>query len=203
MSGRYGLKRALAPFGWRVLTGAWRISPAEPSLPPGGPCIFACLHRDILPAIIHVKSAAPVLLVSNSPDGDLLVRTLGERHYGFVRGASGDDGGRAFVLLKRALESGRHLGVAVDGPEGPFGVVQPGVLRLARATGATILPMVAEARRATILATWDRTVLPWPASSITMHYGPALTLASGASADDEADARRHLAAFFESGEVVT
>ena len=90
-------KLLLAPLGWRLLTTTVRVRPARPAAPPG-PCIFACLHRDILPAILHVRDRRPVLMVSASPDGDILVRTLGERDYGFVRGSSEGGGGRALVL---------------------------------------------------------------------------------------------------------
>lgn len=46
------LKLALAPPVWRLLTASWRCN--ETALgprPDAGPVIFACLHRDILPAI--------------------------------------------------------------------------------------------------------------------------------------------------------
>lgn len=190
-----GLKLALAPLGWRILTGAWRLSATGVPLPEAGPWIYACLHRDILPAIVHVRSSRPVLLVSNSPDGEILVRTLGQRGYGFVRGASGDDGGRAFVLLKQALAAGRHVGIAVDGPEGPYGVVQPGALRLAQVAGVPIVPLRAEARRAKVLATWDRTVVPWPGSRILMERGRPLRVPPDAGAADLDRARNELAAF--------
>jgi len=194
------LKLACAPLGWRILTGAWRFE-AVGTLPPGrGPWIFACLHRDILPAICHVRTYRPVLLVSNSLDGEILVRTLGRRDYGFARGASGDDGGRAFVLLKQALAAGRPVGIAVDGPLGPYGVVQPGVLRLAQVARVPIVPLRAEARRAKRLATWDRTMVPWPGTRIVMHYGQALRPAPEATSTALAEARASLVAFFAGGE---
>ena len=203
MKADQGLKLALAPLGWRILTGAWRIEAAGAPLPEAEPWLFACLHRDILPAIVHVRRHRPVLLVSNSPDGEILVRTLGDRGYEFVRGASGEDGGRAFVLLKQALAAGRHVGIAVDGPEGPYGVVQPGVLRLARAAGAPIVPLRAEAKFAKRLATWDRTVVPWPATRIVMHHGPALRPSPEATAAELEAARADLALFLAGDEEAT
>ncbi len=113
-----GLKLLLAPLGWRLLRATVRVVPPSPP-PVSGPRIFACLHRDILPAILHVRAARPVLMVSSSPDGDILVRTLGERDYGFVRGSGEEHGGRAFVALCRAVEEGRARGWRWTGPRGP------------------------------------------------------------------------------------
>ena len=44
-------KLLLGPVGWWLLRTTVRVRPALPDA-PAGPCIFACLHRDILPAII-------------------------------------------------------------------------------------------------------------------------------------------------------
>ncbi|MCB1184883.1 DUF374 domain-containing protein [bacterium] len=191
--GLQGLKLLLAPPAWRGLAASLRL--AGPPVPAGGgPRIFACLHRDILGAILHVAPARPTLLVSSSPDGDILIRTLGTACYGYVRGATGDNGARAFVALRRELEAGRSIGVAVDGPKGPFGVIHDGGLQLARLTGAPLAPLRMAAARARVLATWDRTVVPLPFSRVRIDAGPELRVADdGASV---AAARAELAAFF-------
>lgn len=194
-------KMALAPPVWRLLRATVRLSPAAPAadLPDG--CIFACLHRDILPAIMFVRPARPVLMVSHSPDGDILVRTLGERDYSFVRGASGEGGGRAFVQLRRLVETGRSAGVAVDGPRGPYGVVHEGVVQLARLTGRAVMPLMARPRLATRLGSWDRTVVPWPFSSVEMVQGPLIRVPRDAAAPEVEQARRDLEGWF-AGTVV-
>lgn len=192
----HGLKMILAPPVWGMLRSTVRLdfSSQGDEYPDG--CIFACLHRDILPAIMHVRAARPVLVVSNSPDGDILVRTLGERHYSFVRGASGEGGGRAFVQLRRLVEDGRHAGLAVDGPRGPHGVVHEGVIRLARLTGRAIVPLVARPGRATRLASWDRTIVPWPFSRVEMIRGAPRYVSAESAAAELEEARRDLEAWF-------
>jgi lysophospholipid acyltransferase (LPLAT)-like uncharacterized protein len=184
--GPYGLKLRLAPPAWRVLSAGMRLR-AEGDVPPPGALIFACLHRDILPALVHVRPWRPHLLVSNSPDGEILVRCLGERHYQFVRGATGLDGGRAFVRLRRVLEAGGAVGLAVDGPLGPYGQVRDGVLQLARLTGAPIVPLMVRAPRSLVLRTWDRTVVPLPLSTVTVRQGRPLRVAPD---DSDRDAVR-------------
>ena len=43
-------------------------------------------------------------------------------------------------MIAEHLRSGRAAALTIDGPKGPPRVVQPGILRLARETGAWILP---------------------------------------------------------------
>jgi lysophospholipid acyltransferase (LPLAT)-like uncharacterized protein len=145
-----------------------RREPAQP------PCIYACLHRDLIPAILHVQRVRPMLLVSRSPDGDILVRILSRYGFGFSRGSTGKDGGQAFVRLLAALRSGRSVGVAVDGPRGPFGAVREGVVQLSRRSGCPIVPLLVQPGRHWQLRNWDRTVLPCPFSKVEVHEAEPL-----------------------------
>ncbi len=184
------LKLALAPPGWRLLAGSWRgnLSPLAPG-PVTEPVIFACWHRDILPAIAYCRPSRPWLLISKSLDGDILVSTLARDGFGFVRGSTGHDGYEGFVGLLRALREGHHLGLAVDGPRGPAGVVREGVLQLAWRAGAPIVPLRVACRRAMVLGTWDRTIVPRPLSRVTVVAGAPLRVTEG----DLPDARTRLA----------
>lgn len=196
-----GLKLILAPPAWTVLCSLVRMPTHSPAATPvDGPWIFACLHRDILPAIMYVRPARPALMVSHSPDGDILVKTLGSRGYRFVRGATGEGGGRALVGLRRELENGHSVGVAVDGPKGPFGAINDGVLHLARLTGTPIVPLRATSRRALVLGTWDRTVVPLPLGGTVIQEGAPLTVAE---TGDHERVRDSLAQYFGVGEVAS
>ncbi len=166
------LKMMLAPPLWHLLSASWRILPFDPPENAEGPFIFACLHRDILPALCHVKPEHPCLLISNSLDGDILVATLGPGKFGFVRGSTGSGGGRALVGLRRILDGGGSVGVAVDGPRGPYGLVQEGILHLARLTGVPVVPLRAQAHGAWTLGTWDRTLVPYPFAAVDITTGP-------------------------------
>ena len=192
-----GLKLALAPLLWRFMGFTTRLDhlPAK-YLDLNLPLIFSCLHRDILPAIMYVKPARPALLVSHSPDGEILIRCLGHTHYRFVRGATGEGGGRAFMDLVRCMEEGVSVGVAVDGPKGPFGAIQEGVLQLARLTGAPILPLLAKPDRSAVLSTWDRTVVPYPFSRVRFKHGPLLTVPRKAGRGEILEIKAQLAEFF-------
>lgn len=174
---RQRLKLALAPPMWRWLAGSWQINlTARRDGDPQGPVIFACLHRDILPAIRHCQPAGPALLVSKSDDGQILIRTLAPDGFRFVRGSTGHDGREGYVGLLRELRGGHHVGVAVDGPRGPFGHVHPGALQLARRAAVPIVPLTVRARRCVRLNTWDRTVVPWPRARVEVTVHPELNV---------------------------
>ncbi len=163
------LKLALSRPLWRLLASTLTVNDCERvAHGESGPVIFACLHRDILPAIVYVKPARPYLLVSESTDGDILIRTLGHRNYSYIRGSSESQGRRAFAELLKVLQDGSNVGVAVDGPRGPYGVVQDGVLLLSRLSGRPIVPLTAHLGNVWVLDTWDHTVVPKPFCAVAV-----------------------------------
>jgi lysophospholipid acyltransferase (LPLAT)-like uncharacterized protein len=173
-----------------------RIHPAGAGPAPGeAPVIFACLHRDIIPAILYVQPWRPALLISDSPDGEILIRTLARGGYRFVRGSTGKEGSRAFVRLLAHLREGVSVGLAVDGPRGPYGTIRDGVIQLSRRSGCPIVPLVARPGRHRVLGTWDRTVLPWPFSSVRMVSGAPLQVTREAVGARGAAWRTRLARF--------
>lgn len=189
------LKLWFAPPLYRLFSGSVRLAGGGTARRPGDrPVIFACLHRDIIPAILHVRGARPALLVSRSPDGDILIRTLRRDGYDFVRGSTGKEGQRAFRELLGALKGGTAVGIAVDGPRGPFGVVRDGVIQLSRLTGAPIVPLTRRSGRHLSLGNWDRTVLPLPFTRLAVDEGEALVVPPDAGEDQVADWARRLAA---------
>lgn len=197
--GPQALKLTLAPALWRLLVRTVRLDPpnAVASGAAAGPVIFACLHRDILPCLMFVRAARPHLLVSGSEDGDILVHALGGAGFGFVRGATGEGGGRALVELRRVLSDGGVVGIAVDGPKGPFGEIRDGVAHLSRLTGTPVVPLAAEPGAALRLRTWDRTVVPLPGSTVRMRVGAPVTTGDAAPDAAAAGLRAALAGFFE------
>lgn len=196
--GPQSLKLRAAPGLWRLLAATVRLEPPDAVVAGAiGPVIFACLHRDILPCLLFVRAARPHLLVSGSEDGAILVSALANSGFGFVRGATGEGGGRALVELRRILDGGGAVGVAVDGPKGPFGEIRDGVVRLAQLTGRPIVPLTAEPTSAVRLRTWDRTVVPLPGSRVVIRVGaPLIAGAGGAPEAETIRMRAQLAMFF-------
>ena len=149
----------------------------------GRPLIFACRHGQLWPLLWAVQNCAVTVLASRSGDGELLSRVLERRGFGLVRGSSSRDAARAAREALRLLRDGGRLGLAVDGPRGPRGVVQEGVLRLARSAGVAIVPLRVEGSGAWIArGSWDAFEIPRPGSRVVVHVAPALEVQSSADA---------------------
>lgn len=141
------------------------------------PIIGAFLHgrQFVLPLFFRRKKRKKwVLMTSISRDGELQTRILTGLGYGVVRGSSRGRGSEAFVELVRELEAGADTALAIDGPRGPYGKVQPGVLELARRTGGTVVPVTFGASRARVFEkAWDRYLLPKAFSRVVVVFGRA------------------------------
>lgn len=189
------MKLICSPPLWRLLAVTVRVTVAGERHDPGRePAIYASLHRDMLPAILYVRRIKPTLLVSRSPDGDILLRTLAPDGFGFVRGSTGPQGGAAFVRLLAALREGHSVGLAVDGPKGPFGEVYEGVVQLSRRAQLPIVPLTFRLGKHRVMGTWDRTVVPRPFSQVKVHEGEPLLVAADAGEDEIERQRQCLAA---------
>jgi lysophospholipid acyltransferase (LPLAT)-like uncharacterized protein len=78
---------------------------------------------------------------------------------------------RQVLKLVRSVKEGKSLYITPDGPDGPAHKIKPGILFIARKSGAVILPIGAYCRRAYSLHRWDRYTVPYPYSRIACHIG--------------------------------
>ncbi len=117
------------------------------------------------------KEKGVAILSSDSRDGERSAATW--RWFGIhaVRGTASDDGAKALVRMIQAVRQGWDFGITPDGPRGPLRELKPGVVALARKTGAWIVPVTVAFDHAWTLKTWDRMVIPVPFSSAIVRYG--------------------------------
>ncbi|MCP4145780.1 MAG: DUF374 domain-containing protein [bacterium] len=135
------------------------------------PVIYASLHQDMIAALMHVSSTGATLLVSNSKDGDLLESILSGEGLKFIRGSTGQSGSLAVKRLVAELRSGNSIGLAVDGPKGPHGAIQEGVIAISRLSGCPIVPLTMVYSRKINLKNWDKTAVPIPFSKTVVTAG--------------------------------
>jgi lysophospholipid acyltransferase (LPLAT)-like uncharacterized protein len=119
------------------------------------------------------------ILSSDSKDGERSAATW--RWFGIhaVRGTAGEDGAKALVRMIRAVRAGWDFGITPDGPRGPSGVLKPGVIALARKTGAWIVPVCVAYSSAWRLGTWDALLIPKPFSRVAVRYGTPFQVPDG------------------------
>jgi lysophospholipid acyltransferase (LPLAT)-like uncharacterized protein len=145
----------------------------------GVPYVLALWHgRLILPTMIHVREGM-VTMASRSKDGEIIARWLVRHGYVAVRGSTGKGGGAALQEMIDCVRAGHPAALTIDGPKGPPRVVQPGVLRLARETGAWILPHTYSCTRPLFLRSWDSYMIPRPFSRCVMGYGEPFAIQDG------------------------
>ena len=152
--------------------------------------MFTLWHgRMVLPILAH-RHEGIVTMASRSKDGEIIARWLSRNGYLPARGSTTRGGGAALLEMIEEVRAGHPAALTVDGPKGPPRVVQPGILRLVRETGAWILPVIGASSRPRFLRSWDRVLVPLPLSSNVVTYGEPFALSAD---DDDARAGRRIA----------
>jgi lysophospholipid acyltransferase (LPLAT)-like uncharacterized protein len=116
------------------------------------------------------------IMISQHRDGELIARAVRPLGIEAVRGSSTRGGRGALRQILVAYGEGASLAWTPDGPRGPRRVAKVGILQAARATGATIVPVAAAARRHRRLGSWDRMVVPWPGTRIVFSVGTPIAV---------------------------
>jgi lysophospholipid acyltransferase (LPLAT)-like uncharacterized protein len=181
------LYHLLRAYSWTFRLHVENERPWLDYLQGGGRVLLCSWHQQFFAAIRHFKTYAiyhPSLMISQSKDGDIIAGIAEKSGWYAVRGSSSRNGGGA---LKEMVGQFEHSGLAahvVDGPRGPAGVIKAGVVSLARATGAVVVPVYATSDRAWYFKSWDRFMLPKPFAKVTLRFGEMIDVTPGESNKD-------------------
>jgi hypothetical protein len=169
----------------RLLGATWRVRiVGEDPFARGEPLVATAWHRGLLIAAYCFRNRGIIVPVSQSRDGDLASSVL--RHLGFDGSARGSSSRGATSLLRnliRQARAGRPVAILPDGPRGPAGTVKPGVIALARASGARLVPIGISASPSKQFGSWDRAILPFPFARITCSYGEPIRVPKKATGE--------------------
>lgn len=193
------LLRALGATVRWTTTGGERLAAIDRS---PAPQIWALWHGRILPCMWYFRNRGIVVVTSENFDGEWIAGIIQRFGFGAARGSSSRGGARALRSLLRSIEH-RPAAFTVDGPRGPRGVVQPGIAWLAKATGAPIIPVHAEADRHWTLGSWDRTQIPKPGARVAMAIGEPMFVARDADAGALETARLAVEAGLQAAEAAS
>ena len=150
----------------------------------GEPVVFVTWHGRLLPLLYLYRGQGIVMLVSQHRDGEYLTRLGTKLGYDAVRGSSTRGGFPALRELVRKVKGGSSLAITPDGPQGPREVLKPGVLQVARITGAPVIPVMAGANRAWWVEGWDRFLIPKPFATVRVAIGEPLHIPQDSSLRD-------------------
>jgi hypothetical protein len=185
--------QATLRFQWEDHSGLFRDGTNEP-------VIFSIWHNRLALSLViyrryvlrHSPGRRMAALVSASRDGGVLARVL--EHFGVqpVRGSSSRRGPQALLELTSWAERGYDLAITPDGPRGPCGVVQEGVLSLAQLTGQPIVPVTYHLNRKFRLKSWDRFQVPLAFAICAVTLGAPLRVPRKASDSEREKLRQEL-----------
>lgn len=142
----------------------------------GEPTIVAFWHNRVLMMPKAYTGRGMCIMNSLSRDGEIATRVLARFGIASVRGSASRGGAAGFMQLLNAFRRGSDLAVVPDGPRGPRYVAKPGVIHLARLTGAPLFPLSYAASRCRRLGSWDRLIIPLPFSRVILVVGEPLTV---------------------------
>ena len=189
-AGRLGRRLAPVAGSWavRLLAATLHLRREEKSVEPllaaGTPVIYVVWHARLL--------LLPYLF--RSEDGEMLADFV--RRFGFVtvRGSSSRGGGEGLRSLTRAIRKGHSVVVVPDGPRGPREVLKPGVVRLARLTGAHVVPAAFGASSEWRARSWDEFRIPKPFSRCVMRFGEPILVPRDIDGAGEETTRKEIEA---------
>jgi lysophospholipid acyltransferase (LPLAT)-like uncharacterized protein len=159
-----------------LLGSTWRIEevntePWRALAKAGKPYILSSWHGQLLPHLWANQHRNLCAMVSQHGDGEIIFRIMSTWGFRGVRGSSSKGGREALVAMVRELEAGSSFAITPDGPRGPAGVPQPGVLIAAVRAQAAVVPIWCEISSAWHAKSWDRLQVPKPFARIRVHYG--------------------------------
>jgi lysophospholipid acyltransferase (LPLAT)-like uncharacterized protein len=150
---------------------------------PGGVIICGWHGKSLIPGYFFRRKGLWVV-ISQSRDGDIQNVVFSSLGYKIIRGSTGRGGVRAAVEAIRALRNGGSMAMTPDGPRGPSGVVQGGVMLMAQKSGAALIPVGISARPRTLAHSWDRYLIPWAFGRAVFLFGDPIYVPADASEDE-------------------
>lgn len=159
------------------------------------PCIYAMWHSDQF-CVYGIRDKGNLsILISTSVDGDIV--DYASRSMGFktVRGSSGKKGAvESSMRMVELLEKGETVAITVDGPRGPLHSVKPGIVRLAKLSGAPIVPVCWYCPQINFihLPSWDGMTFPLGDTKILNLYGEPIYVPKDLPHEKEIDIRNQV-----------
>ena len=150
-----------------------------------GSIIYASWHQRFFPGITFFARRKPIaILISQSRDGEFISHIVNILGWCPVRGSSSRGGSEGLKQIKDLSLRGYKIGHIVDCPKGPFGVVKPGLLRIAQVSGKAIVQTITSSENPWIFRSWDRFMVPRPFSRVVIRFGPAFYVPPDMEGDD-------------------
>jgi lysophospholipid acyltransferase (LPLAT)-like uncharacterized protein len=178
---KHFMYRYVLPYGGlllvKIIALTYRVKILDPQnesniLKHDNSLIYASWHQRFFPGITFFAKRKPIaIIISQSRDGDFISHMVDLLGWYPVRGSSSRGGSEALRRVKELALGGYKIGHIVDGPRGPFGVIKPGLLRIAQIAGKPVVPTITSAQKKWVFSSWDKFIVPKPFSRIIIRFG--------------------------------
>lgn len=159
------------------------------------PCIYAMWHAHQC-CIFGLKDKANLnVLISRSFDGEIIARNTIKLGFKVVRGSKGKKGAiEATMQLIERLKNNENIAIMVDGPSGPAKEVKDGVIKIAKMSGAPIVPVTwySEDPSFLKLPSWDKFTYPLGYTRLINLYGEPIYVDSNNTDEQDEQLRVQL-----------
>lgn len=140
------------------------------------------------------------ILISRSDDGEIIAQVVHKWGFNTVRGSKDNKGERrkggmqATLQMIDRLKDGQNVAIMVDGPAGPYHEVKNGVIKVAKKTGAAIIPMTWYSPNKSLLRlpTWDKFEIPMGFTKIVNLYGAPIYISEDADVEEDIRVKQQL-----------
>lgn len=132
------------------------------------------------------------VIISHSRDGDIQTSIFTRLGFQIIRGSTGRGGVRAAVEAIRTLKNGGTMAITPDGPRGPSGVVQGGVMLMAHKSGAELVALGLAARPCIRINSWDKYMVPLPFAKGRIVFSDPITVPPDATPEQIEEIRLRL-----------
>lgn len=158
------------------------------------PVVVGTWHRASIFFLYYFGPLHPMIMISQSKDGEILAQCASGFGVVPVRGSSGKGGRDALKRMKDYLTSGgKACATVLDGPQGPAYVAKKGMILLSKLTGAPFIPAIWSATRAlTLRNSWDKMILPLPWSRIYIAAGDPIHIPANATNSELENYRKQI-----------
>jgi len=156
--------------------------------------IFAMWHSDqcSLHGIPFEKRKNVNILISKSGDGEIIARVVHKWGFSTVRGSKDrgtrkKGGVRATMEMIEKINEGQNVAIMVDGPAGPLHEIKNGVIKVAKHTGAAIIPMIWYSPNKSLvkLPSWDKFKIPLGFTKIVNLYGEPIYVPENSTQEED------------------
>ncbi|MBL8557801.1 MAG: lysophospholipid acyltransferase family protein [Hyphomonadaceae bacterium] len=157
--------------GWTTRWTRINEDGARKAWAAGKPLIVCYWHGRIMQSHVGWRQSegAPrtLMLISQSKEGEAISQACMMVGLDVVRGSTDKahkrkGGAEALRTMVKTLRAGGSVAITPDGPKGPRMRVQPGVIQLARLSGASLICLGWSTRPRKVFNSWDQFMLPLP-----------------------------------------